>query len=92
MLLNIQTTKSQAKQTYLSINKARKQEGKKKKKTKIKAEMKEKSLELNISKQKLLDLILTVPLSQIYSQSNKKMISNLKTQKSRFEKALIKIY
>ena len=54
--------------------------------------MKEKSLELNISKQKLLDLILTVPLSQIYSQSNKEMISNLKTQKSRFEKALIKIY
>ena len=54
--------------------------------------MKEKSLELNISKQKLLNLILTVPLSQIYSQSNKEMISNLKTQKSRFEKALIKIY
>ena len=54
--------------------------------------MKEKSLELNISKQKLLDLILIVPLSQIYSQSNKEVISNLKTQKSRSEKALIRIY
>ena len=45
--------------------------------------MKEKILELNTSKQKLLGLILTIPLSQIYSQSIKKVISNLKTQRSR---------
>ena len=45
--------------------------------------MKEKSLELKTLKQKLLGLILTVFLSQIYSQSNKEVISNLKTQRSR---------
>ena len=52
--------------------------------------MKKKSLELNTSKQKLLGLILTIPLSQIYSQSNKKVISNLKTQRSMPKKASIK--
>ena len=45
--------------------------------------MKEKILELNTSKQKLLGLILTVPLIQIHSQSNKEVISNCKTQRSR---------
>ena len=53
---------------------------------------KKKSLELNTSKQKLLGLILTVPLSQIYSQSNKEVISNLKTQRSRPKKVTIKKY
>ena len=53
---------------------------------------KKKSLELNISKQKLLGLILTVPLSQIYSQSNKEVISNLKTQRSRPKKVTIRKY
>ena len=52
--------------------------------------MKKKSLELNTSKQKLLGLILTIPLSQIYSQSNKKVIINLKTQRSMPKKASIK--
>ena len=47
--------------------------------------MKENSLELNTSKQKFLDLILTVPLNHIYSQSNKEVISNLKTQRPRLE-------
>ena len=49
----------------------------------MKRKKKKKSLELNTLKQKLLGLILTVLLSQIYSQSNKEVISNLKTQKSR---------
>ena len=53
---------------------------------------KKKSLELNTSKQKLLGLILTVPLSQIYSQSNKEVISNLKTQRSRPKKVTIRKY
>jgi len=52
--------------------------------------MKEKNLELNTSKQKLLGLILIVPLNQIYSQSNKDVISNLKTQRLRPEKAPIR--
>ena len=51
--------------------------------------MKEKILELNTSKQKFLGLILTIPLSQIYSQSNKEVVSNLITQRSRPQKALI---
>ena len=54
--------------------------------------MKERSLELKTLKQKLLGLILTVPLSQIYSQSNKEVISNLKTQISRLEKAPLRKY
>ena len=54
--------------------------------------MKEKILELNTLKQKFLDLIMTIPFSQIYSQSNKKVISKLKTQRSRPEKALIRKY
>ena len=51
-----------------------------------------KSLELNTSKQKLIGLILTVLLSQIYSQSNKEVISDFKTQRSRPEKAPIRKY
>ena len=51
---------------------------------------KKKSLELNTSKQKIVGLFFTVPLSQIYSQSNKKVISNLKTQRSMPKKASIK--
>ena len=47
--------------------------------------MKEKSLELKTLKQKLLGLILTVPLSQIYSQSNKEVISKIKTQNSKIK-------
>ena len=68
------------------MNKARKQI-----KTKLKWRKEKKSLEW-ASKQKLLGLILTVSLDQIYSQSNKKIISNLKTQRSRSEKAPIRKY
>ena len=47
--------------------------------------MKEKSLELKTLKQKLLGLILTVSLSQIYSQLNKEVISKIKTQNSKIK-------
>ena len=55
-------------------------------KTRIKTKKrKEKRLEYYTSKTKLLDLILTIPLSQIYSQSNKEVIilkSKIKARKS----------
>ena len=54
--------------------------------------MREKSSEFNTSKQKPLGLILSVFLSQIYSQLNKEVISNFKTQRSRLEKASIRKY
>ena len=41
-------------------------------------EMKKENFETNTSKKSSSSLILTVPLSQIYSQFNKRMISNLK--------------
>ena len=54
-------------------------------KTRIKTKKrKEKRLEYYTSKTKLLDLILTIPLSQIYSQSNKEVIilkSKIKARK-----------
>jgi len=48
-------------------------------------EMKKKSLELNISNKKLFELDFDCSLQSIYSQSNIKVISNLKLERSRLK-------
>ena len=52
--------------------------------------MKRKSLELNISKKKLFKLDFDHSLQLIYSQSNIKVIINLKLERSRLENVPIK--
>ena len=53
--------------------------------------MKRKSLELNTSNKKLFKLVFYRSPKLIYSQSNIKMISNFKLERSRPEKVPIKI-
>ena len=54
----------------------------------LKAKKKEKRLEHIPHNKKLLGLILTIPLSQIYSQQKKKMISKLQNLKIKTKKCL----
>ena len=72
MLLHIQTRKTQEKQES-------KKEKAKKRNKKVQT--------LYLKNTKLSILIFTVPLNQIYSQSNKEVISNLITLRSRPENA-----
>ena len=54
----------------------------------LKAKKKEKRLEHIPHNKKLFGLILTIPLSQIYSQQKKKMISKLQNLKIKTKKCL----